>query len=183
LYNYLNKIFKIFGFSNVILMDCAISDKDTKGQITVPGKPGSISQGARIDNFNLVKNKHKDDIHTIDVQVRSIDSIVKETGLKPNLIKIDVEGHELNVLKGMVYTLVNIRPKIIIECEERHIKGFSVHDVFNLLLEKDYIGYYFENAQKMPLNNFNLERDQTAHLRENHKPEIKYVANFNFEPS
>jgi FkbM family methyltransferase len=37
---------------------------------------------------------------TITVPCRTLDSIVSQTGIVPNLIKIDVQGHELHVLRG-----------------------------------------------------------------------------------
>ena len=58
--------------------------------------------------------------------------------LPPNIVKIDVEGAELDVLKGMVNVLQEWRPKVIIEvddadkarCEEKLIacKEF-LHDL------------------------------------------------------
>jgi len=182
LYEYLKKMISIFGFKNVTLMDCAVSEKDSEGVITVPGKPGSISQGARIDDQKIVQNKHKQDLHTINVNIRSVDSIVAETGLKPKVIKIDVEGHEFSVLKGMVKILTEIRPRIIMECEERHIKDFTVFDVFNFLLEKNYEGYYFQSGQKYSLSNFDLYRDQISYFEKKQRIHNDYIANFIFEP-
>jgi FkbM family methyltransferase len=181
LFEYLKKMIPIFGFTNVTLMDCAVSDTDSEGVITVPGKLGSISQGARIDDQKIVQNKHKQDLHTIKVNIRSVDSIIAETGLKPKIIKIDVEGHEFSVLKGMARTLTEVRPRIIMECEERHIKDFTVFDVFNFLLEKNYEGYYFQSGEKYPLSNFDLQRDQTSYI-DPQPSDPNYIANFIFEP-
>lgn len=182
LFEYLKKMAPIFRFSNVALMDCAVSDKDTDGVITVPGKPGDTSQGARIDDQKIIQNKHKHDLHNINVKIRSVDSIIAETGLKPKIIKIDVEGHEFSVIKGMVKTLTEVRPRIIMECEARHIKAFTVFDVFNFLLDKNYEGYYFQDGNKNPLSQFNLDRDQLGHLKGQQRPHRDYIANFIFEP-
>jgi len=182
LYEYLKKMIAICGFTNVTVMDYGVSEKDSEGVITVPGKPGSISQGARIDDKKILQNKHKQDLHTINVKIRSVDSIVAETGLKPKVIKIDVEGHEFSVLKGMAETLTEIRPRIIMECEERHIKDFTLFDVFNFLLEKNYKGYYFQSGQKYPLSNFDLHRDQLSYFERQQKLDHNYINNFIFEP-
>ena len=47
----------------------------------------------------------------MDVDVVTLDSL----SLKPNLIKIDVQGAELDVLKGGCGTISNFRPVIFIE--------------------------------------------------------------------
>lgn len=43
-----------------------------------------------------------------------------------DLVKIDVEGAELQVLRGMATVLKHLRPKIIIELSPSLLKGFSV---------------------------------------------------------
>lgn len=50
----------------------------------------------------------------IRVNTRTIDSEVKDNK-KPSLIKIDVEGHEIEVLEGTLHTLSNAKPLLIIE--------------------------------------------------------------------
>jgi FkbM family methyltransferase len=46
-------------------------------------------------------------------------------------IKIDTEGHELAVLEGSVATLERSRPRILVECEERHraSAALTVHEL------------------------------------------------------
>lgn len=52
----------------------------------------------------------------ISVKVDTLDNILKELGIKKiDLIKIDVEGAEVDVLKGTVKTLKRYHPKIIFE--------------------------------------------------------------------
>jgi FkbM family methyltransferase len=50
----------------------------------------------------------------ITVNTRTIDSEVDNNKV-PSLIKIDVEGHEVEVLKGAINTLSNAKPVLIIE--------------------------------------------------------------------
>ena len=49
------------------------------------------------------------------VTIRSIDSLVRELQLGPGLIKIDVEGAELQTLRGMAETLRSFRPNLVLE--------------------------------------------------------------------
>jgi FkbM family methyltransferase len=45
----------------------------------------------------------------------SLDSLVAERGLRPDLVKVDVEGHERAVLAGAERTLAERRPTLLIE--------------------------------------------------------------------
>lgn len=48
------------------------------------------------------------------VAVRSLDSFCKEKNIDTiDIAKIDVEGHELSVLKGMLYLLENVKVKVL----------------------------------------------------------------------
>jgi len=180
LFEYLKRMFNMFRYSNVILMDCAVSYNDTEGVISVPAIPGKTSQEARIDDQNIVVNKKE--YHQINVKIRSLDSIVDETDLKPKIVKIDVEGHEYSVIKGMDKMLTNIRPKIIMECEARHINNHTVFDVFNLIYDKGYEGYFYQNGIKKPLDQFDLKRDQLSYVDKQQWSDNNYVNNFVFEP-
>jgi hypothetical protein len=49
----------------------------------------------------------------IEVRVEAVDEVVED---RVDLVKIDVEGHEYEVLCGMVQTMERFRPAIIFEC-------------------------------------------------------------------
>lgn len=54
---------------------------------------------------------------TVEVQTTSIDDfIASRPGIKPTLIKIDAEGHDLEVLLGMRSTVAAHQPVLLIEC-------------------------------------------------------------------
>jgi len=100
------------------------------------------AQGHLLEVENPVKTVNSYDrityIHTI-----SIDEFISRSGNYPNIVKIDVEGSELLVLKGAVETLTNIKPVIFlsihsndleISCKEYLLKfGYK----FILLDEKE----------------------------------------------
>lgn len=99
--------------------------------------------------FQLVKNApaysglrkrdydgRKVEIETIEVQVQRLDDIIAE-GKKVDLIKIDVEGAELGVLKGSRRIIGTYKPYVLFE----HGKGAADHygtkpgDVFSFFRE------------------------------------------------
>jgi FkbM family methyltransferase len=75
------------------------------------------------------------------VRARPLDAIVKESKVdRVDVIKIDVEGAELQVLKGAAQTLTDYRPVLVIELEPAQLKsmGASVEEVTQFLASHGY---------------------------------------------
>lgn len=75
-----------------------------------------------------------------DVMVTTVDDICRDHALKPGLIKIDVEGAELNVLKGAGRTMKNERPIMIVGLHPVFIKknGDSLTEIWTIIKENGY---------------------------------------------
>jgi len=69
---------------------------------------------------------------TLSVPLVSLDDYFGENA-NITLLKIDVEGAELGVLKGAERILRQHAPLLVFECENRHLTPGSVHDVFSYL--------------------------------------------------
>jgi FkbM family methyltransferase len=80
-------------------------------------------------------------IKNIEVELRRVDSLVKELRSKPSLLKIDVEGFELEVLRGASELLSIGRPILIIEVHPPQLKlsGGSEELLFQVLRDHRYI--------------------------------------------
>jgi FkbM family methyltransferase len=84
---------------NVTLMTYALSD--TCSSVYLNSTPGS-SQAYLSDDGNIA------------VEARSIDYIVEKESLPPpDVIKIDVEGHEAQVLRGAIRTMTSHKPIVL----------------------------------------------------------------------
>lgn len=88
---------------------------------------------------------------TIDVPVTTLDRYVSETGIKPRLIKIDVEGAEFDVLEGGRECLRECRPLLAVEIHPDSQTGQFDHDRLhrylcdlNYSFETDNRSYYCE---------------------------------------
>lgn len=79
------------------------------------------------------------------------------------MVKIDVEGHELAVLRGATEVLARDRPTLLVEIEERHHPGGSA-DVFRFLAERDYRCYCCWRFQLCPIESFDLTRHRPRDL-------------------
>jgi FkbM family methyltransferase len=80
---------------------------------------------------------------TLEIDVVTVDSFVDRQGIKPDVIKIDVEGFELPVLKGALNVLSTYSPLIFLEVhtsQEKYIADYLVKDLVDFLYS---LGYRF----------------------------------------
>lgn len=92
-----------------------------------------------IEASNFLENKimHPDCIDSFIVKTARLDDFLLE---EIGFIKIDVEGHEIEVLQGSVETIKKSRPNFLIEIENRHRTQCNewILDFFNQLKYKAY---------------------------------------------
>jgi FkbM family methyltransferase len=70
---------------------------------------------------------------TREVAARSIDKVLEETEVDPRLVKIDVEGAEYEVLRGMLQTLRSAKPTLVFESShpKNRVNCFSLLESLN----------------------------------------------------
>jgi FkbM family methyltransferase len=62
----------------------------------------------------------------LEVDVTTLDDAIVQRGLRPpTLVKVDVEGAEIDVFRGMTETLRTHRPKIVYEVDDATRDGFD----------------------------------------------------------
>jgi FkbM family methyltransferase len=104
-----------------------------------------------------------------------------------DLLKIDVEGYELEALKGARQTISVHHPLIICEIEARHNAQYQ--EVFRLLEALDYHCYYWKDECFNQLAGFDIEKlqlqqDLDVRLSRSFDPDRNnYINNFVFEHS
>lgn len=113
---------------------------------------------------------------TRTVDVHTLDSYEFE---HVDLIKIDVEGHELAVIEGSVKTLARCRPVLLVEIEQRHI-GIKIDHVFKEIINKGYQGYFIYENKLVSIDEFSYNKHQESSLHNVFSP--NYVNNFIFLP-
>jgi FkbM family methyltransferase len=195
---YLRQVFTSLAFDNVVLVPMAVSDHVGQATLRVPTAPGethsaSLEQEAgsgerRAESANHEKRPSPSDsalpapCSMLSVPLTTLDAFFAEQPRGPDFLKIDVEGHELAVLRGGCKTLQTHRPTLLIECEPRHRPDGDVRPVFEFLASVGYTGTFFHNGRRRPFS----EYDPAVHQRiEGDADRLPpgYVNNFAFVPT
>lgn len=175
LYDYLNIVIGNYPLKNVELHHAGLSSKEGEFELYVPKEEGKTSPGATFEQRTDGKG------HSVKVKALVLDELLADRTKSIDLIKLDVEGHELEVFKGAHELLKTDQPKLIFECEKRHLNDKSVKDVFDYLHSMGYNGKFFWQGQLVDIKNF----DEDIHQRITESGEIvdksSYANNFVFE--
>ena len=157
----------------------ALSDVQGEANLRILERDGGRST---IERDNALEDPDGSEKCEITVPTRRLDDYQLDS---VSFIKIDVEGHELAVLRGASATIRRSQPMILIEIEERH-KPNSVRDVHEFFANLGYEGYFVLNKDLVPVGCFDLIRHQNAeHIggwRTNWRRSGVYVNNFFFVP-
>ncbi|MGH9586848.1 MAG: FkbM family methyltransferase [Acidobacteriaceae bacterium] len=91
---------------NIEIIEAAVSSRNGTAEL-FPGSRAAVSSLERIDG-----------VRPVSVRVTTIDSFVAEhPGINPCLVKIDIEDHDIQALRGMEKTITEFQPLILTECE------------------------------------------------------------------
>lgn len=122
-------------YPKIQVFDCAIGS--TNGTKTFAAQ-GTSSAASLVESVTQINSRHQpgEPIQQIPVSVRTLDEIAYETGSIPDLIKIDIEGYELEALKG-ARNLLQHKPRLIIEIHPRQLalSGGSEAELLSALRE------------------------------------------------
>ena len=120
----------------------------TLHNLAVGSKMGFVSFTKEHDTINhIVSSKTEEKV--IQVKVNSLDSVVVLD--KPTIIKIDVEGYELEVIKGSINTLKsNYCIGVILEINGSNNKyGYKDSSLVKVLNELEFKPYHYDPFQRV----------------------------------
>jgi FkbM family methyltransferase len=104
--------------ANIEVVARAVSDRTGSAELML----ASYSGGAAL----TTAGRPPDATTSISVEVASIDDLVATAAVQPpSVVKIDVEGAELEVLRGMAVTLREHRPVLICEIDDATPAGYE----------------------------------------------------------
>jgi FkbM family methyltransferase len=120
----LKEVVRLNGYKDVVeVRDEAVSDRR--------GKTTFYETGEEVSNANSLV--HIDRSKTgIEVDLISVDEFVMEKGIRPDCIKIDVEGAELDLLRGAKETFTRTRPVARLGLHPRQLaqNGQSLEEIW-----------------------------------------------------
>ncbi|MGI8836178.1 MAG: FkbM family methyltransferase [Pyrinomonadaceae bacterium] len=149
-------------FSNVEVRNVAIGDTPGKLTFAFPGKDPGRGTADELIREQILKEPGS---RAVEVAVEALDGLIATDGLPPpTFAKIDVEGFELQVLRGMSDTLRNRRPKLFIEIHGADMKAktANIRQVGAFLLDLGYKIQHVESRQVITIDN--VEEAREGHI-------------------
>ncbi len=167
---------------NITIHPVALSDHVGTAELFRP-----VVAGARVDAMSSLSNPmvaaatHD----SVSVPLARLDDEMASERRRIALVKIDVEGHEHEVLGGGGSLIETSRPVLVMEIEQRH-RQRPLRETFDWLAARGYQGFYLAPGRRRPLATFDVERDQLAYLGPGFqagRPNPGYVSDFLFVPT
>lgn len=159
------------GISNVVIENVGLSDSPGLASLYLPPSHGRSA---------LFPFPDLDGVGMEQVNLVTLDEYLKTRQLpRLDFIKIDVEGHETDVILGARESIDNHKPLIYVEVEERHLmpQGRSVRGFCDLMREIGYAGYGLYQHRLQPID----EMLEGSHLASDLPVDLP-IANFWFLP-
>jgi FkbM family methyltransferase len=132
---------------NVKIYNYALSNKKNFEYIYIPKINFNFDYALATLNYkNIINFK---ELKRVKIKLKKFDQLFFNTHNNKNIdfIKIDVEGHELEVLKGMNIFLKINKPIFLIEIEKRHNASFE--KVFMFLKKRNYKSYILKENKNL----------------------------------
>jgi FkbM family methyltransferase len=120
---------------NIVIVELALSDHEGEG---------SLRSGDCYNSGMFTLERHGLPENSVAVRICRGDSVLHSLSMSGRvLVKIDVEGHELSVLRGMRRWLAAVRPMLTVEITPAWLKeaGADACEVWRFFQELGYVGY------------------------------------------
>ena len=149
---YLRLVARQAGWDHVIVEHRGVAAATGVMELFVPG--GAVTPGASFSK----RVPERETCESSRVEVVSLDRYLD--GGAVDVIKIDVEGLELDVLRGAEHILETCAPLLVFECEGRHLERGAVTDVLRFLWDRGYEGEFVADGGMLPARSFDPEVHQ-----------------------
>lgn len=140
------------GHQSVTVHPVGLSDHAGSIELHIPVDEGGVEHDASASMEPHAFSRARDQV----VELRTLDSFGLD---EVRFIKIDVEGHEAATLQGAMKTINASKPAVLVEIEQRHLQR-PIHEVFALLLDHGYRGWYLDGSVLKPIEVFDAAIDQ-----------------------
>lgn len=133
--NELTKDLQAYNSGNIEIIHCGLSSKKGDATLYIPRKNGQLLTGwasLRPGNCPGIDEHLEKDVSICTLDELDLRDI--------SFIKIDVEGHEIEVLKGAINTLRQYSPRVLVE-----VKDENIQQVFSFFQKLHYTPHKLED--------------------------------------
>jgi FkbM family methyltransferase len=131
---------------NVQVRPCALSDREGSAVLRIP-----VQNGKEIHGWgSLTAAAPGGAERAVTVSTRRLDD---EAHIDVGFLKIDAEGHEMQVLEGGLATIRRDKPRMLIEIEARFHDG-SVAQTLAFVANLGYRGFFFWQGRLQSVSGF-----------------------------
>jgi FkbM family methyltransferase len=168
---YLCRLKHLFNQENLVVENLAVSGSSGTAMLCIPYNDGKKSSPCAtiIESHTSFAFRAVEEVNTV-----SLDEYCSRYCLRPDFLKVDVEGNELAVFKGAEKILTTCKPKILFECEARFVGEQKMLETFNFLQSLDYKGHFIMDDTIKPIEEFVLSIHQNI-------SDYPYCNNFIFD--
>jgi len=132
-----------------IIEQCAIGAENGVAYLNVWDNPETSMGGS-----SLKSHVQGDPEQKLEVKLKKLDTISSEHNVKPDLIKLDLQGYELEALQGATQLLTSTEAFIIeFGCLQAYEDRTTPHDLFRIMYDNDYCLYDIIDLIYRPYDN------------------------------
>ena len=160
IFKYINKNLKKF-IKNIHLYNFALSNQNKTINLKIPIRNSNSNKEIFEEYYEMGKatihnENNFENYENFEIQTKTIDELSFDN--KISFIKIDVEGHELEVIEGAINTIKRDKPVLLVEIEKQYTKK-EVAESINFINSLGYKSYFFNKKDlksTTELNNLDL---------------------------
>lgn len=160
IFKYINKNLKKF-IKNIHLYNFALSNQNKTMNLKIPIRNSNSNKEIFEEYYEMGKatihnENNFENYENFEIQTKKIDELSFDN--KISFIKIDVEGHELEVIEGAINTIKRDKPVLLVEIEKQYTKK-EVAESINFINSLGYKSYFFNKKDlksTTELNNLDL---------------------------
>ena len=148
------------------LYNVALSDKSEIVDLKIPNRFEIFNKNNHEEKFKLgLATIHDENLldnnkySLFKVRAEKLDNLIKNENI--GFIKIDVEGHEKNVLVGAEKIIKKCKPNLLVEIEERHTNN-KVQNIINFINDLGYKSFFSDGQnfiETKKLDNYNTKNN------------------------
>lgn len=151
----LRKSLDSWGLTHVKVVNAAATDHAGQGTINVPR---DSTHGASMRQLDRGR-----EIDVVPIRLVTIDELVAtEQWDRLDFVKIDAEGHELEIVAGGLGSFAKFHPSLLVEAEARAHEGDQSHlDRLREMLEPlGYSGWFNDGRRWLPVDKMDVDVHQ-----------------------